>query len=99
MAARAVLKIEDGARADAPGIARLPTRGQRQITLLDLATDHSRLPRLPDNLAPADPANPYADYVLERLPTFLQRHTLGRDIGEKFEYSNLGSGQGRGHGW
>jgi CubicO group peptidase (beta-lactamase class C family) len=26
------------------------------------------------------------------LRTFLQRHTLARDIGERFEYSNLGTG-------
>src|SRR5579875_2701142 len=33
-----------------------------EITLLDLATQHSGLPRLPDNMQPADPADPYADY-------------------------------------
>jgi len=92
MAARGALGVEDLAQAHAPDKMRLPTRGERQITLLDLSTHHSGLPRLPDNLAPSDPANPYADYTLERLRAFLQRHTLARDVGGKFEYSNLGTG-------
>jgi len=92
MAARGTLKIDDPAQAHAPAKMQLPTRGGKQITLLDLSTHHSGLPRLPDNLAPKDPANPYVDYTLERLRTFLQRHTLGRDVGAAFEYSNLGTG-------
>ena len=58
MAARGVLGVDDVAQAHAPEGMRLPARGERQITLLDLATHHSGLPRLPNNLAPADPANP-----------------------------------------
>ena len=50
----------------------------------------SGLPRLPDNLQPADPANPYADYTVAQLYRFLSGHTLARDIGEQYEYSNLG---------
>ena len=92
MAARGVLSVNDPAQAHAPDKMRLPTRGEKQITLLDLATHHSGLPRLPDNLRPEDPANPYADYTLERLLSFLERHTLARDVGAKFEYSNLGTG-------
>ncbi|HEX5726370.1 MAG TPA: serine hydrolase, partial [Longimicrobiaceae bacterium] len=60
--------------------------------LLDLATHRSGLPRLPDNFAPADPTNPYADYSLEQLYAFLDNHQLRRDIGAEFEYSNLGMG-------
>src|SRR5208282_6447968 len=33
-----------------------------EITLIDLATQHSGLPRMPDNFKPADSSNPYADY-------------------------------------
>ena len=92
MAARGALGIDDPAQTHAPEGMRLPTRGQKPITLADLATHHTGLPRLPNNLAPADPANPYADYTVERLRTFLQGYTLSRDIGERFEYSNLGTG-------
>jgi len=46
--------------------------------------------QLPDNLTPLDAANPYADYTVDKLYDFLGRCTLTRDIGEKYEYSNLG---------
>ena len=70
----------------------MPERGGRQITLQDLATHTSGLPRLPPNLAPKDPANPYADYSVEQLYQFLSSYQLTRDIGSQYEYSNLGGG-------
>ena len=72
--------------------AQVPMRDGIEITLGHLATHSSGLPRLPDNLAPADWANPYADYTAERLYEFLADHELARDIGETVEYSNLGYG-------
>jgi CubicO group peptidase (beta-lactamase class C family) len=60
--------------------------------MVDLATHTSGLPRLPTNLTPADPANPYADYTVEQLYAFLSGHTLRRDVGAKYEYSNYGFG-------
>lgn len=72
--------------------ARVPERGGRKITLLDLSTQTSGLPRMPDNLRPADVRNPYADYSVEQLYDFLSRYELRRDIGSQFEYSNLGVG-------
>ena len=70
----------------------MPSRGGREITLLDLSTHHSALPRLPDNMSPANPANPYADYTVEQMYAFLSGHELRRDIGSEFEYSNLAVG-------
>lgn len=52
----------------------------------------SGLPSLPDNFKPADLANPYADYAAPGLYDFLSRYKLARDIGEKYESSNLGVG-------
>src|SRR5205807_642282 len=46
----------------------------------------------PDNFEPADARNPYADYSVEQLYEFLSGSKLKRDIGEKYEYSNLGVG-------
>ena len=71
---------------------QIPTRGGTEITLGHLATHSSGLPRLPDNLVPADWANPYADYTAEHLYEFLADHELTRDIGETVGYSNLGYG-------
>ena len=71
---------------------RVPMRDGAEIALGHLATHSSGLPRLPDNLVPADWANPYADYTVERLYEFLTGHELARDIGDSVEYSNLGYG-------
>jgi CubicO group peptidase (beta-lactamase class C family) len=70
----------------------MPARGGKQITLQDLATHTSGLPRLPSNITPKDPANPYADYSVEQLYQFLSTYQLTRDIGAQYEYSNLGGG-------
>jgi CubicO group peptidase (beta-lactamase class C family) len=75
-----------------PAKVKMPQRGGRAITLQDLATHTSGLPRLPTNMAPKDPANPYADYTFENLYAFLSDYQLTRDIGSQYEYSNLGGG-------
>ena len=61
------------------------------ITLMHLATHTSGLPRLPDNMAPKDPLNPYADYTAKQMDEFLNKHKLRRAPGE-YEYSNFGAG-------
>ena len=75
-----------------PKTVKVPERNGKQITLQDLATHKSALPRLPTNLQPKDPTNPYADYTVDNLYAFLNSHTLTRDIGAQEEYSNLGVG-------
>ena len=92
MVRRGEVKLEDPVSKYLPETVRMPARGGRQITLLDLATQTSGLPRLPGNLAPKNPGKPYADYTVEHMYEFLSRYELPRDIGEKYEYSNLGMG-------
>jgi serine-type D-Ala-D-Ala carboxypeptidase/endopeptidase len=75
-----------------PAGVKMPERGGKQITLVDLSTHTSGLPRLPDNFKPKDNANPYADYSVEQMYQFLSSYQLTRDIGSKYEYSNLGGG-------
>lgn len=75
-----------------PAGVRMPQRNGKQITLQDLATHTSSLPRIPSNLKPKDPANPYADYSVAQLYEFLSSYELPRDIGSQYEYSNLGGG-------
>ncbi len=92
MVLRGELALDDPVQKYLPPGAKMPTRGDKQITLRDLATHRSGLPRLPDNLEPADGDNPYADYTEKRLLDFLSKHELTRDIGERVEYSNFGAG-------
>ena len=68
----------------------IPAFGGQQITLLDLATHTSALPRLPDNFAPKNPANPYADYTASLQRQFLAAYQLPRAPGTSFDYSNIG---------
>ena len=86
------VKLDDPAAKYLPAGDTMPERGGKQITLIDLATHTSGLPRLPDNFHPKDMGNPYADYTTEQLYDFLNHYTLTRDIGSKYEYSNLGVG-------
>jgi CubicO group peptidase (beta-lactamase class C family) len=75
-----------------PTQVRMPQRGGRSITLQDLSTHTSGLPRLPTNMNPRDAANPYADYSVDQLYAFLSGYQLTREIGKQYEYSNLGGG-------
>lgn len=92
MALRGQLALTDPIAKYLPADVKVPQRNGEQITLQDLATHTSGLPRLPSNLKPKDPANPYADYSVAQLYEFLSSYELPRDIGSRYEYSNLGGG-------
>jgi len=92
MVQRGEVALDDPVTKYLPPGVKMPERNGRSITLIDLATHTSGLPRLPANLMPKDPANPYADYSVEELYQFLSTYQLTRDIGSQYEYSNLGGG-------
>jgi CubicO group peptidase (beta-lactamase class C family) len=71
---------------------QIPSRGGMEITLAELGTQHSALPRLPTNLRAKDAGDPYADYDAAKLKAFLAGYQLTRDPGATYEYSNLGFG-------
>lgn len=85
------VKLDDPVQKFLPDSVHMPAFNSQPITLIDLATHTSGLPRLPDNLKPKDPQNPYADYGLKELYTFLKTYQLKRAVGT-YEYSNLGVG-------
>ena len=92
MAQRGEVALNEPVSKYLPPDVKLPERGGRSITLQDLSTHTSGLPRIPANLSPKDPSNPYADYPAGRLYEFLSTYQLTRDIGSQYEYSNLGGG-------
>jgi YD repeat-containing protein len=92
MAGRGEVAIDDPVAKHLPAGVTVPMRGTTAITLQDLATHTSGLPRLPTNLVITNADNPYAGYSVENLHAFLSGHVLTRDIGAQFEYSNLGVG-------
>ena len=92
MVERREVALDDPVAKYLPHGVDVPTRGGKQITLADLATHRSGLPRMPSDFAAADPMNPYVDYPVQRLYRFLSSYQLQRDIDSEFEYSNLGVG-------
>jgi D-alanyl-D-alanine-carboxypeptidase/D-alanyl-D-alanine-endopeptidase len=92
MALNGQLKTDDPAQKYLPATVKMPTRDGKQITLGHLSDHTSGLSRLPSNMAPQDPTNPYADYTVDQMHAFLNDYTLPRDIGSEYEYSNLAAG-------
>jgi D-alanyl-D-alanine-carboxypeptidase/D-alanyl-D-alanine-endopeptidase len=92
MVLRGELAPDDPAAKYLPGSIKMPDFEGAPITLLDLATYTSGLPRMPSNFAPKDPANPYIDYSAERLYDYLSNHKLAHKPGKHYEYANLGFG-------
>ncbi|MGZ5877212.1 MAG: serine hydrolase [Bradyrhizobium sp.] len=91
MVTRGEVALDDPASKYLPDGVKMPARNGKQITLLDLATYTSGLPRIPDGM-PKFGDNPYANYSVEQLYAFLSNHTLRFDPGTHYEYANLGFG-------
>lgn len=92
MAADGLLALEDPVQMHVPESVTIPSRGNQQIRLVDLSTHRSGLPPLPDNFQPADMSNPYAGFTVQMMYDFLSGHSLRRDVGSQYEYSNLAVG-------
>ncbi|HEX6316338.1 MAG TPA: serine hydrolase, partial [Gemmatimonadaceae bacterium] len=92
MALDGALSLDDPVSKFLPATVKVPERNGQQITLGHLSTQNSGLPRMPTNFSPANVLNPYADYTVQQLYSFLSGYTLTRDPGQLFEYSNVGMG-------
>jgi hypothetical protein len=86
------VKLDDPVSKYLPANVHVPSFKGKAITLLNLATQHSGLPRLPDNLKMADRDDPYATYSAADMYAFLGKYRLTRAPGASFEYSNFGIG-------
>jgi len=92
MARRGEVSLTDPLASYMPAGVTVPARNGKVITLTDVSTHFSGLPRMPGNFTPADPKNPYVDYTIEKAFAFLSSYTLPRDPGASFEYSNYAMG-------
>lgn len=90
MVEKGMVSLDDPVQKHLPATVKVPMRGGKQITLADLSSHISGLPRMPGNFTPKDWANPYVDYTVAQMFEFISGYTLPRDIGEKVDYSNLG---------
>lgn len=89
---RGEVRLDEPLQAFLPADVVVPTRDGQAITLLELSTHTSGLPRMPVNFHPADPANPYADFGEIELHAAIRDTPLSRRPGASFEYSNFGAG-------
>lgn len=92
MALKKELNLDDPLQNYLPEGVTAPTRNGQTIKLFQMSNHTSSLPRMPNNFAPADPANPYLDYSEKQLYDFLNSCELTRDIGSQYEYSNYAVG-------
>ena len=93
MSQEGLVSLEDPVQRHLPVGVELPVRG-RPITLADLATHTSGLPRLPKGmlrLALKEQDNPYANFSVEDLEAAVSRARLARP-GRRIKYSNFGFG-------
>lgn len=91
MVTRGEVALDDPVARYLPAGVTMPSRNGRQITLLDLATYTSGLPRMPDNMS-LEGVSPFATYTADRLYAFLSTHALRFEPGTHYEYANLGFG-------
>jgi CubicO group peptidase (beta-lactamase class C family) len=91
MAQHGEVALTDPVAKFLPKTVKLPER-ILHITLQDLATHTSGLPRNPTNLFPENSDNPYADYTTKKLYEFLTSYRLSTDPPAEWEYSNVGGG-------
>ncbi len=89
---RGTMKLSDPIANYLPEEVKIPSRNEKTITLKDIATHSSGLPRMPDNFEPENGNNPFSDYSKDRMYSFISNYTLTRDIGERYEYSNYAMG-------
>ena len=95
MVAEGAVSFDAPAEQCLPEGASLPSFEGREITLQDLATHTSGLPRLPGDLFTGEgyrASNPYAHYTVDDMLAFVSGYTLPRAPGTEYEYSNLAVG-------
>jgi D-alanyl-D-alanine-carboxypeptidase/D-alanyl-D-alanine-endopeptidase len=89
-ARRGELSLNDPAAKYLPPGTKLPQRGSRPISLLDLGTHMSGLPKMPANVAITNFNDPNADMTVDQLLQSVAAYELTRDVGAGYEYSNAG---------
>lgn len=89
MASKGEVRPEDPVQAYLPSTVQVPAEKNKQITLIDLATHRSGLPRGDDSERMNDRKERIARYSETDLYRFLSAHQLGKPIGTQL-YSNIG---------
>jgi len=92
MVQRGEVALNDPLAKYLPPAVKVPSQGNRPITLADLATHTAGLPLLPPNFHPKNPANPYAGYGENDLYASLSNYKLSGTVGTDYSFSSMGMG-------
>jgi len=92
MVERGEVALDDPVRRFLSPLVMVPAFNGRDITLVDLATHTSGLPRDSVSVDFDSDRSPYEGYTASQLYAFLKRERLERAPGSKWEYSNVGMG-------
>ena len=82
------ISLDDPIEQFLPEYVATPSKNGKKITLLDLATHTSGLP-IPDDF-PIRDSDVMHEYDREEMYDYLSRVEISREIGSKYEYSNIG---------
>jgi len=89
---RGEVQLNDPVSKYLPATLKALKAAGTDITLVQLATHTSGLPRIPSNMPMRDMDNPYADYTVAMLYEFLDAFEHPQPVREGRQYSNLGYG-------
>jgi len=92
MALKGELNLDDPVQKFLPDSISLAAKDGRLITLEDIATHYSGLPRVPPDLEPVNPLIPFAGYNLSMMWRDVDNFKPTRTAGETQEYSNFAYG-------
>ena len=90
MVERGEVALDDPVRKYLPASVTVPSFQGKEISLADLATHTSGLPRDSVPVDMKSDRSPYAGYTADQLFAFLGRYRLERAPGAQWEYSNVG---------
>lgn len=94
MVVRHELSLDDTLDRFVPQGVLVPRYEGKTVTLRQLTTHSSGLPRLPTDfweVAAPEPDNPYKFYLSDKIERFLDTYQLTVAPGSRYEYSNLGA--------
>ena len=89
MVEKGEVNLNDPIEKFLPEDVSTPSKNGRTITLFDLATHSSGLPRMPDGFPITDMDEQF-QYDREEMYDSLSKVELSREIGSQYEYSNFG---------
>lgn len=87
---RGIVRLDDPVTKYLPPDLIKPNSPLNRVTLLDLATHMSGLPRMPPNAVRARAAAQKGPYSVRQMYNFLSRYRSARPPGKEFLYSNIG---------